>query len=43
MLGFFIGELGEVQLPAHLVVARVEADPVTRDAERSLSRTLGCC
>lgn len=30
MLGFFIGELGEVQLPAHLVAARREADPVTR-------------
>lgn len=39
MLGFFIGELGEVQLPAHLV----EADPVTRYPERWLSRTLGCC
>lgn len=39
MLGFFIGELGEVQLPAHLA----EADPVTRYAERQLSRTLGCC
>lgn len=41
MLGLFIGELGEVQLPAHLVAARVDADPVTRSPERRLSRPPG--